>query len=469
MHESNAVDNIYQVVFRKQLGNKQLIKQHNVEERKNKIKRILDYILKNTDLLNEALHKDLKKSPEEIALSELGIMISEAKMIIKKLKQWIKPKSVWPTSQLIGTDSYIHMEPKGCVLIISPWNYPFLLAVKPLLYAIAAGNTAIIKPSEMSPHTSSFINNMITDLFDESEVKVFEGDHEVSKGLLRLPFDHIYFTGSPKVGSIVMKAASDHLTSVTLELGGKSPAIVDQSADLNDAASKIAWGKTFNAGQTCIAPDYLLIHQDVKAELLEKVKVQLERMYGDVEKTRDYGRIINENHFFRLKSLLVDAFDNGAENYFGGTFNQNDLFISPTILDKVNHQMRLMQEEIFGPILPVISFESLDEALRIVNALPKPLAFYIFSKSRNVIDDLMRYSSAGSTILNDTLIQFAHSNLPFGGVNTSGIGRSGGYSGFKEFSNERGVVIRKFNSLKYLYPPYNKQKRKLIDAVIKYL
>ncbi len=468
MYESNAVENIYQVAFRKQPGNKQLIKQFNVEERKNKIKRILNYILKNTDLLNEALHKDLKKSPEEIALSELGIMISEAKMIIKKLKQWIKPKSVRPTSQLIGTNSYIHIEPKGCVLIISPWNYPFLLAVKPLLYAIAAGNTAIIKPSEMSPHTSSFINNMVTNLFDESEVKVFEGDQEVSKGLLRLPFDHIYFTGSPKVGSIVMKAASDNLTSVTLELGGKSPAIVDQSADLNDAAAKIAWGKTFNAGQTCIAPDYLLVHQDVKAELLEKVKVQLESMYGDIEKSRDYGRIINENHFFRLKSLLVDAFDNGAENYFGGTFNQNDLFISPTILDKVNHRMRLMQEEIFGPILPVISFESLDEVLQIVNALPKPLAFYIFSKSRTIIDDLMRYTSAGSTVLNDTLIQFAHSNLPFGGVNTSGIGRSGGYSGFKEFSNERGVVIRKFNSLKYLYPPYNKQKRKLIDAVIKY-
>ncbi len=439
-------------------------------ERKAKIKRILDYTMGNLSALEQAMYEDFKKPAAEVVVGELLGVKTEAKHAMKNLKRWMRRKKVPMPLSLIGTSSYIKYEPKGNSLIISPWNYPYNLAIKPMIAAIAAGNTVMLKPSEMTPHTSGLIKQMIAELFPEEEIAVFEGDAQVAQALLALPFNHIFFTGSPQVGKIVMKAAAKHLASVTLELGGKSPAIIDETAKLKSAAAKLAWGKWFNNGQTCIAPDYALVHESIKDGLVEALKKSIDKMYdtsAGIENSDSYCRIVNERHFGRLKGILDDAVEKGATIEYGGNTEASDNYIEPTILSNVTDDMRVMQEEIFGPILPIVPYQDESEVLSTINSREKPLALYISSRSSNNIQSILSKTSSGDAVVNDYLIHYGHPDLPFGGVNNSGIGKSGGYTGFKEFSNERGIMQQKFGDLSFIYPPYTHKVMKAIRFMIK--
>jgi aldehyde dehydrogenase (NAD+) len=383
----------------------------------------------------------------------------------------MKPQKVGTPLMLLGTQGYIQLEPKGMCLIIAPWNYPFNLAINPMVHAIAAGNAVILKPSELSEHTSAFIKKMVTALFDPSEVAVFEGDAAVSTYLLAQKFDHIFFTGSPMIGKKVMEAASKHLCSVTLELGGKSPAIVDESADIVASANKIAWGKFLNNGQTCIAPDYLYVHEKVNFKVLQALENAIATFYGsgkDIATSKDYARIVNKRHFARIKQLVDDALSQGAKILTGGDFDESTCFISPTILLNCTHDMQIMQEEIFGPILPVLTFKNESEITRYLSNEEKPLALYIFSQNQVFTDYIVQNTSSGSCLVNDCLIQFGHDELPFGGVNNSGIGKSGGKFGYMEFSHSKSVLVQRTNLLRFFYPPYTIKTKWLIEQVLKW-
>ena len=419
------------------------------------------------------MYDDFRKPTAEVGLGELKAVNAEIKHIAKNLKRWMSPQQLPTPLSLVGTRSSIRHEPKGNVLIFSAWNYPFSLVVKPLVSAIAAGNVCILKPSEMTPNTARFLGRMVKELFPVEEVALFEGDSTVSQALLELPFNHIFFTGSPAVGKIVMAAAAKHLTSVTLELGGKSPSVVDETANLKTAAGQIAWGKYLNNGQTCIAPDYVLVHQSVKEPFLAEFRQAVRRMYNaddrGIEASDSYARMVNDRHFQRVRALLDDAVEQGARVTMGGSTNADQNFIEPTVVEGVTDDMRLMQEEIFGPVLPVVTFSTPDEALAVINGKEKPLALYIHSRNRRNIDYLMERTSAGDTIINDVMLQFGNVELPFGGVNNSGIGKSNGFFSFQELSNQRGVMERSFGTMKFLYPPYTDRVKKLINFVVKHL
>ncbi|MCU0467984.1 MAG: aldehyde dehydrogenase family protein [Arcicella sp.] len=457
-------------IFHQQRENAQNIANTDANTRIGKLRKILKWTLENEVAIGEALFKDFKKNPAETNLGEILGVVGEIKHLIKHVRSWMKPQSVPTPMNMIGTSAHVKFEPKGVCLIISPWNYPFNLSIKPLVQAIAAGNTVILKPSEMIPHTSALINKMISELFESNEVAVIEGDAEVSQQLLAQPFNHIFFTGSPAVGKIVMSAAARHLTSVTLELGGKSPCIVDETANIKKTAEKIAWGKFINNGQTCIAPDYVLVHQKVKGELVEALKTSIKNMYGEnAEQSDDYCRVVNDRHFKRLNGLLQEAIEKGANLQLGGQNNGSDNYIAPTLLTEVDDSMKIMQDEIFGPILPIVSYNSNEEAIQHIKNREKPLAMYINSGKESNIRFFMNNSSAGGTVINDSIIHYGHTEIPFGGVNNSGIGKSGGIWGFTEFSNQRAVLRQKFGTFKMIYPPYTPFVSKLIRFFVKYL
>ena len=429
---------------------------------------------RNAEVIREALHADFRKPFTETDLSEIYPVVSEAKHSIKKLKRWMSNKRVSTPATFLGTKAHVQYEPKGSSLIIAPWNYPFNLAVCPLISAIGAGCTAIIKPSEMTPHVSSLIHSMIGELFEENHVCVLEGGLETSQALLAQPFDHIFFTGSPAVGKIVMRSASDHLGSVTLELGGKSPVIITKNADLKDAAKKIASTKFINCGQTCVAPDFVLVPRSVRDEFVNHLQEAITTLYvregTGVELSPDYGRIVNERHFSRLNELVADASGKGAVIARGGKNIPDEKFIEPTILTHVSPAMAVMEDEIFGPILPIVDYEDLDKALDFVNELPKPLALYAFSKNAKELNCIFQKTSSGGAVANDCVLHFLHPELPFGGVNNSGIGKSHGHYGFLEFSNPKGVLKQRvgLTTASLLFPPYNKVKRMVIDGLLKY-
>lgn len=385
----------------------------------------------------------------------------------------MRPHPVRRIITLLSTKSWIQYEPRGVVLIIAPWNYPFELNVAPLISAIAAGNCVIIKPSELAKHTSILIVRMITELFPENEVAVFEGEKEVSIELLKHPFDHIFFTGSTAVGKKVMEAAAKNLSTVTLELGGKSPTIVDKSANLKDAAEKIIWSKFMNCGQTCIAPDYLLVHKSVSKQFSIRLKNSIQKFYvnsnTDSSTFKDYACIINKNHYNRLKNVLEETVKSGANIDIGGELNENAKFISPTILSNISTDSKIMAEEIFGPILPIVEYEDTKEAIAFINKKPKPLALYIFCNDKITVDTILTNTSSGGVCINDAVIYFSQINLPFGGVNASGMGRAHGFHGFKTFSNEKAVLKQgRFSPLKLIYPPYTKRVQKIVDLMLKY-
>ena len=413
---------------------------------------------------------DFGKPQAEADIAEIMPVLMELKHVRKNLKKWMKPVSVRATMMLFGTSSKIVKEPKGVTLIVSPWNYPFYLTFGPMIWSIAAGNTVIIKPSEMTPNMSAIISEIVEKAFSPEEVCLFQGEADVASYLTSLPFDHIFFTGSPAVGKQVMAAAARNLTSVTLELGGKSPVIVDKSVDIKKAVKSIVWGKFVNNGQTCIAPDYLYIHESIKDEFVTEMVASVDKQYGlgnDAKDNNDYCQIVNNSHFQRIRRLLTDAQTQGGKLITGGQTDDAERFIAPTLIEGVSGSSAIMNEEIFGPLLPIITFTDLDEVISYVNSKPKPLALYIFSKDSRTIEKILTETSAGDSCVNQTMMHNAHQNLPFGGVNNSGIGKSGGVWGFNAFSHERSILTDKFSSASMLHPPYTSKVRRLIKMAIK--
>jgi aldehyde dehydrogenase (NAD+) len=418
------------------------------------LRKLKKAIIEHEKEINEALWKDLHKSPFEVYMSEVGFILEEIGYHIKHLKKWMKPKRVSSGITMFPASTYDYFEPLGTILIIAPWNYPFQLTLAPLIGAISAGNTAIIKPSEYSSHTSEIMEKLLTKTFPEEYIKVINGDAKTSQALLKLNFDHIFFTGSPRVGKIVYKAAAENMTPVTLELGGKSPCIVDETAKLSLAAKRIMWGKLLNAGQTCIAPDYLLVHQSVKDKLLPLLKQTIENFFGsDPSSNQEYPHIISEANIERLASLIKDA-----EIYYGGQYDRKTKYFQPTILDKVSFDDPVMQQEIFGPILPVISYNRLEEVLDIIASKPKPLALYLFSEKNQTQKMVLQRVSAGGATINDTLMHIANNHVAFGGVGNSGIGGYHGYYSFKTFSNNKPYVKRgTWMDVPIRYAPFGKK------------
>ncbi|TPV35879.1 aldehyde dehydrogenase family protein [Paucihalobacter ruber] len=467
----NIVENPYLTLFQKQQAYQFEVGNTTVKARLQKLNRLKAALeVTYRSQIHVALKKDLNKSITETDLTEIYPIISEIKHVKRHLWHWVKNQKVPTPLSLFGASSYIKYEPKGVCLIISPWNFPLNLTFGPLVSAIAAGNTVILKPSEMTPHTSALMKTMVQDLFDETEVALVEGEVETAQHLLNLPFNHIFFTGSPAVGKIVMKAAAAHLSSVTLELGGKSPAIIDQSANLKTTARRLIWGKLVNCGQTCIAPDYVLIDKTSQDVFIDHCIKSIEFYYSQLPETSNsYGRIVNQHHLNRLKSLIDDAVAKGATVAYGGNIIESENYIQPTIITNCNNEMRILQEEIFGPILPIVNFRNTEDILHHINANHKPLAVYIFSDKKSFIKTISNNTRAGTTVINNNLIQFNNHHLPFGGSNNSGIGKSHGYYGFKAFSNERAFMKQHFKGIsEYVTPPYTSIKEKIAALTVRW-
>ncbi len=444
-------------------------------QRITKLQRLHASILKRQRELEAAMWADLRKSPTEVSLTELGVVLHEIRHSIKHLSSWMTPKRVGSSLPLFRSHSEIVYEPKGVCLVLAPWNFPFNLTFDPLVSAIAAGNCVMLKPSELSPYTNTVMRQIVQECFPPGEVSLFEGDATVAQALLALPFNHIFFTGSPQVGKIVMRAAAEQLASVTLELGGKSPVLLDKTADLDTAASKIVWLKYMNAGQTCIAPDYVLVHESQQAALLEKMKAKIQQYYGkttaEIQQSPDLCRIVHPSHFTRIKSLLDNAIQCGASLVFGGETLESECYISPTILSNIPDEAKIWEEEIFGPVLPVRTYKTLDQAINYINGKPKALAIYIFSHDKRATAKVIAETRCGGVTVNDCGPHFYNSELPFGGSNNSGIGKCHGEFGFLEFTNQRGILYqaRWLPVTDFFLPPYGGKIRQwLLEGVVKW-
>jgi aldehyde dehydrogenase (NAD+) len=406
-----------------------------IDFRLDALKKFKSAILKNEKKIADALWKDLHKSYEEAYLTEISIVLSEIDNHIKNLKRWAKPKRIKTPIYLWPSSSKIIYEPLGTSLIVAPWNYPFQLLMNPLVGAISAGSCAILKPSEYAENIALAMQDIIQETFSSEYIDVVQGGRAVNQILFEQRFDIIFFTGSPYVGKVVMKAAAENLTPVVLELGGKSPCIVDEGANIDVAAKRISWGKIINAGQTCIAPDYLFAHHSIKDELIKKIGENIEKMLGsNIRESKHYVRIINTKAFNRIVGLMEEG-----EIKFGGDTDKEEKYIAPTIIDNVKPDDPIMNEEIFGPLLPVMTFDRIDEVVSYINSNEKPLAFYYFGKNRQANDILAKTTSGGGCI-NDTLMHITNHNMPFGGVGNSGIGKYHGRNSFLAFSNSRAIV-----------------------------
>jgi len=421
-------------------------------------------ILANEQAVIGALNKDFKKSEFEGYLSEFGIVISELNFAIKNLKRWAKPKRIKSSLLTFPSKDYLYPEPFGTALIIAPWNYPFLLAMEPLIMAIAAGNTVVIKPSELTENTSKLITRIIKNVFPETIATSIQGGVEISTELLAQKWDYIFFTGSTHVGKIVAQAAAKHLTPVVLELGGKSPCIIDDSVNLKLVARRLVWGKLLNGGQTCIAPDYVIAKSNIKEDLIAVLKTEINKQYGEnPENSLDFPRIVNKNNTKRLETLLQDS-----NIVFGGKINVNECYISPTLVDQPSLNSQIMQEEIFGPILPILTYNTEEDIEHIIWNLEKPLSLYVFSNKTSFIKSTIKKYSFGGGVINDLLIHFGNHRLPFGGVGASGMGKYHGKHGFNTFSNTKPIVKRgNWFDPSFRYAPY-KGKMSLLKLVFKY-
>lgn len=446
---SKAIDNLYQkqkVFFDSQitLPNAFRIK---------KLKALQKELGKREKDIYEALKNDLSKSGFESMASETVLVEKEIAKMIKMLPLWNRPHRAKSSLINFPSKDYIVPEPYGKTLIISPWNYPFQLSVTPLVGAVAAGNTVVLKPSEFAPHTASIIHSIIEAVFDEEHVAVIEGDASTATTLLKKQWDYIMFTGSTVVGKIVAKAAAEYLTPTTLELGGKSPCIVDETAPVSITAKRLVWGKFLNCGQTCIAPDYLLVHENIKDKLIQEIILHIEKSFGkNQQDSTDYGRIVHQKHFNKLKKSLQNQ-----KLVYGGQMDEKKLFFGPTLIENPPLESELMQEEIFGPILPITGYKEEEDIHNILEKRERPLAFYVFSKRKKFINKLFRRYSFGGGVANDSIIQFANDNLPFGGVGHSGIGAYHGKYSFKNFTHEKPIIKRSFwFDLPGRYAPYPK-------------
>ncbi|HCX9546557.1 TPA: aldehyde dehydrogenase [Staphylococcus aureus] len=433
--------------------------------RKEQLKKLSKAIKSYESDILEALYTDLGKNKVEAYATEIGITLKSIKNARKELKNWTKTKNVDTPLYLFPTKSYIKKEPYGTVLIIAPFNYPFQLVFEPLIGAIAAGNTAIIKPSELTPNVARVIKRLINETFDANYIEVIEGGIEETQTLIQLPFDYVFFTGSENVGKIVYQAASENLVPVTLEMGGKSPVIVDETANIKVASERICFGKFTNAGQTCVAPDYILVHESVKDDLITALSKTLREFYGqNIQQSPDYGRIVNLKHYHRLTSLLNSAQMNIV---FGGHSDEDERYIEPTLLDHVTNDSAIMQEEIFGPILPILTYQSLDEAISFIHQRPKPLSLYLFSEDENATQRVINELSFGGGAINDTLMHLANPKLPFGGVGASGMGRYHGKYSFDTFTHEKSYIFKSTRLESGVHLPPYKGKFKYIKAFFK--
>ena len=427
------------------------------------LERIAALLRENAGAFTAALQADLRKPDIEAWATDIGSVVGEVELIRKKLRAWMKPERISTPLKLRPGSSFIVRDPLGVVLIIAPWNYPVQLALAPLAAAIAAGNCAALKPSELTPRVSAELARLVPRYLDPRCVAVVEGGVPETTALLAERWDHIFYTGNGRVGRVVMQAAARHLTPVTLELGGKSPCIVDADADLEIAARRITWGKFLNAGQTCVAPDYLLVHESREAELLELLAKNLREFYGaDPQRSPDLARIVSDAHLDRLAKLLESG-----QVVVGGRVDRNDRYVAPTLLRNVSPDSPVMQEEIFGPILPVLSVPSMEAAIAFVNARPKPLALYLFTRSQAVEDAVLSRTSAGGACVNAVLWHLGNPALPFGGVGESGTGAYHGRHGFEAFSHRKGVVKRSTRAdFKLAYPPYTRLKKALLRRFV---
>lgn len=412
----------------------------------------------------DALKKDLHKSETETVSQEIAPVLNEIDLILDHLAQWIKPQKTKTPFLLWPGQSKIYAEPYGTVLIIAPWNYPFMLALLPLIGAVSAGNCVIVKPSEIALHTESLLLRLLNTNFSSEHIYVLQAEAQSMPGILEKQFNYIFFTGAPAHGKLILEKAAAFLTPVTLELGGKSPCFVDETADLNYAARRIIWAKMTNAGQVCIAPDYVLIHSSRRTEFIEKLIQVILHFYGDNPiQSKSYGRIINKKHFVRLTTLLKQA-----SIRFGGQTNEKENYISPTLIENITWDHPLMQEEIFGPILPVLAYEQLDETIEKIKSQPKPLALYVFSRHQKTIDRLLNSISFGGGCINDCLLQIVNIHLPFGGVGQSGLGKYRGKYSFETFSNRKPIYKRFFSfDVKLAYPPYTDTKLHWLKKLLK--
>lgn len=423
-----------------------------IKYRKQALKRLQTVIVKREDAICDALYADFKKPKFESLVTETQFALAELKHLLNNLEVWAKPRSVGSSLSNFPSRDWIQYEPFGNALIIAPWNYPFMLAISPLMGAVAAGNTVLLKPSELSPATSAILEEIISEVFEGGHVTVVQGGVETSQALLAEKWDYIFFTGSTRVGKIVYKAAAEHLTPVTLELGGKNPCIIDETASISLAAKRIAWGKFINAGQTCLAPDYLLVHHAKKDELINQLKKHLLEFYGEnPEDSNDFARMATRGHYDHIKKMLNDR-----EVIYGGQFNDDDLFISPTLLDEPDIDSKVMEGEIFGPILPIFAYESQQDIEDFIKAYGKPLALYVFSNKRSFQKAILSEYQFGGGAINDTVVHVANKKMPFGGIGSSGLGGYHGKHSFELFSHKKSIV-KKANwlDLPFRYPPYS--------------
>lgn len=432
-----------------------------LEWRDEQLSRLADMLRDHADQFTEALRQDLRKSETEAWTTEIGFSIGDIEHQRKHLKQWAKPRRVSLPVAFRPGSARIVPEPKGVVLVVAPWNYPLQLLIAPMAAAIAAGNTVVAKPSEMAPATSSAVASRCAEYLDPAAIRVVEGGVDTATALLEQRYDHILFTGGTRIGKVVMKAAAEHLTPVTLELGGKSPAIVTGDADLEVTARRLVWGKFTNAGQTCVAPDYLLVERGIRDDLVSAMRAAIGEFYGDdPQRSGDLGRIIDDGHFSRLAGLLAD--DHGGDVVIGGTSDTESRYIAPTVVIDPSDDSAMMADEIFGPILPVLTVDSVDDAITAVNARPKPLALYVFGSDDDA-ERVVLATSSGAVGIDNTLMHVGVPDLPFGGVGPSGMGAYHGQAGFDTFSHLKSVYRRTTKvDPSIVYPPYTDLKRKII-------
>ena len=463
------MDSSVDKIFSLQLRNAKAIQQTSYKQRIQKISLIVDWMYSNRDNIKKALKEDFSKPGLETDITEIWVSIDLAKDVIRNLKRWMTPKRLPSSLPVLFSSSYTESYPKGVCLIIAPWNYPFQLCIAPLIYAIAAGNCSIIKPSESTPSTSRLVHGMISELFDKGEICVIEGDKNEAEQLLEKPFNHIFFTGSSEIGKKIVEASSEHLSSFTLELGGKSPVIVERGFKLIKVIERLVPTKFINLGQTCIAPDYVIVSKEDYTQFTELLIQRIELSYGasyeEQKSSESLARIVNDHHFKRL----VNFIDNKKTNVlYGGGYDKKTRFISPTIVEMSNDNSPISKEEIFGPILPVAVYSSDEDLNALLEKIDSPLSLYIFSNNKSFINQIKLKTSSGAICVNDIAAQFLNHHLPFGGVMKSGVGRYHGYSGFKEFSNSRSITVQsKINFLKLLSQPYTKRVKKLVDILIK--
>lgn len=455
-------ETVVRAIFDAQAATALALRDSSAAQRRAKLRSLSRAVLARRDRWYEAFHADLGKPQVEVELTELLPVLDEASHAISHLKLWMRPHGIGPTLTTLGTHAHVQCQPRGRTLIIGPWNYPLNTVLGPLVSAVAAGNTAILKPSEFTPHVNALVAEVVAEVFDPAEVAMVPGAVATSERLLALPFDHIFFTGSPAVGKVVMAAAARHLTSVTLELGGKSPVIVDASADVEAVVRMLAWGKLANAGQTCVAPDHVYVHRSVEARFVDCWRQVVGERYGRdasaVAGSRDFGRMVSVRHAGRVASLIDDALARGAVRLDGGEHDAAARYVAPTLLGQVPEDARIEAEEIFGPVLPLRTFDTLDDVIARINAAPKPLALYVFARDRECIAKIATRTSSGSLGVNLCVQQYAHGKLPFGGVNHSGLGNAHGWHGFRAFSHERACLKNgMLNGLRLFFPPYTRR------------